>query len=71
MSTCVCLFIYPAVSLSLCPMSSALLLPDAQPVSLAEGIFWAEPAINLQDPVYNENENSLFKKLLYILKEPH
>jgi hypothetical protein len=57
---CVCSY-NPAVSLSLCPMSSALLLPDSQPVSLAEGICWAEPAINLQGPVYNENENSLFK----------
>lgn len=59
------LSIYTVVCLLLCPVNSALLLPDSQLVSLAEGICWAGPAINVQGPVYNENENSLFKSRVF------
>lgn len=51
--------------LSLCPVNSALLLPDSLLVSLAVGICWAGPAINMQGPEYNENESSLFKSRVF------
>lgn len=73
-SWCMCMHLcfHPHAALFCCYSVLWILLSFHQtlgPIFLAGNICWAGPAINLQGPVYNENETSLFKIVSYLNKQ--